>query len=781
MDTTKDIVDVPQNEEENNDDVSTEQPNVNNNNNNNNTSATSSPGLQQIEDDTDGLPLPMGMAEDISNRAEPPQQKGGKVEQLEDDICPEPPAAMLEASLNAVDPEIASKVSETLSNNLASVNEQNSPPTPFDSAEIEFEDAIAKKKAKDDIMNQKPAAVEVLPSSNRDSIYEPSREIIERGEGIDNTNTGRGGTNRRGWDDIEAQQRRAPDIESNETRGIDDVLTDDVDVPTSLNQGLPELEAYLVEDSSDSDEEEVVIYDATPVEPTVPWWKQRRTKILLGVVLVIVSTLAIVLGIELSKDDQVTLVTNVIVNVTDAPSVSLVPSTSSSPTECVNKIISNKQEIDLQKDLQISDPLNPRVAVDGRNMVVVALDGRYSGSSNGYDGPVYITFYLLDNNDEWQRVQTPIRLLDDVTSEDLSGKTMISYSVAISGTTVFLGISSNDGAGAVLVFEQNDFDEWERVDNPFIHTANTTQAKFGHSVGIDGDLACIVNNLSYEANLYHREDNNKWVQFNRTKGIGYECSISEDIIAMSDWSYEQPINPQIYKHTFVINEFESSKYSWQLYKYNRDLNAIFPVQDSVVGANIWAMDLSNDYLVYWDYVKGEAFIYRQDEVTLHQRLNITSTGPSFNSLSLDNDMLVVGGDRNTYIYSLQDGYWVESITLDESFDDIKISGRTIIATKYNDASTSEISSFNIQDCTQGMPTQLPSLSPSTPPSVSSLPTLTARPSTTLNYMTVEYSFDISYPPGEDLTQIKQDIEGNVTESFQYILSDQLIILTKSET
>lgn len=43
-------------------------------------------------------------------------------------------------------------------------------------------------------------------------------------------------------------------------------------------------------------------------------------------------------------------------------------------------------------------------------------------------------------------------------------------------------------------------------------------------------------------------------------------------------------------------------------------------------------------------------------------------------------------------------------------------------------------------------------------------------------MTVEYSFDISYPPGEDHTQIKQDIEGNVTESLQYILSDTSDIL-----
>jgi hypothetical protein len=53
-------------------------------------------------DDNSDLPLPMGMAEVISNAVEPPKQIS-KVEQIEDDISPEPPAAMLEASLIAAE------------------------------------------------------------------------------------------------------------------------------------------------------------------------------------------------------------------------------------------------------------------------------------------------------------------------------------------------------------------------------------------------------------------------------------------------------------------------------------------------------------------------------------------------------------------------------------------------------------------------------------------------------------------------------------------------------
>ena len=83
----------------------------------------------------------------------------------------------------------------------------------------------------------------------------------------------------------------------------------------------------------------------------------------------------------------------------------------------------------------------------------------------------------------------------------------------------------------------------------------------------------------------------------------------------------------------------------------------------------------------------------------------------------------MGGDNHTYIYSLRDGSWEESITLDEIYNDIKISGRTLLATKYNNTSfTSEVYSYNIQDCTQDMPTQSPS--PSSPPTISSLPTTT---------------------------------------------------------
>jgi len=304
--------------------------------------------LQQIEDDNNDIPLRMGsMIEAISNATE---GRVVEVEQIDDNDGPEPPAAMLEESLNASDPEIARKVSVALQNNLASVNGENSPPVPFNSAEYEDDKDIAKKKkkVKDEMMNRKPTAVStssdtkevVLPPSDRDLIYEPSREVVEGSEGIsDNTNTGRGDANRSGWEDI-GSGSNVRDIESQTRTNDQDIVgsinNDPVvdteataEAPTSTIQEVGDTaihipDAFLVEDV----EEEV--YDATFLEPTLPWWKQRRTKILLGFVLVILGTFAIALGFTLSQSNKTLFVTPP-PTVSFAPSLSIAPSTPPPP------------------------------------------------------------------------------------------------------------------------------------------------------------------------------------------------------------------------------------------------------------------------------------------------------------------------------------------------------------------------------------------------------------------------------------------------------------------
>lgn len=69
------------------------------------------------------------------------------------------------------------------------------------------------------------------------------------------------------------------------------------------------------------------------------------------------------------------------------------------------------------------------------------------------------------------------------------------------------------------------------------------------------------------------------------------------------------------------------------------------------------------------------------------------------------------GIDQTHVFSNQNGYWRETITLGESYESYGLSERNLITMKYNDISELyEFNSFNIEDCTQEMPTSSPSLS-----------------------------------------------------------------------
>jgi len=773
---------------------------------------------------------------------QPDAQPSADIEQIDDNDGPEPPAAMLEESLNTADTDIANKTSAAISNNLESIN-QLSPPTPFNYAQFQTAtDSIPDNKT--DLINQLSpptpfhphnipdtktladrevsinqlsppvpfnyaqfqAATDNTPDNKSDLINQlapptpfhphdvPDNKVVdinqlsppvpfnfteyEREEEDDvikmnakalTNQTPVAVSNDNASSHVEPIQNvrsnHLPTITASEQSEIDPpppVSGNHNQVPDIIRRPPPPsmlLDPHRVSDPSNMNSEPVLetatvenatpqgvdasvennetnileayavdddIYGATPLEPTLPWWKQKRTRILLGMVLVIVSTLAIVLGIELSKDDQVTLVnnvTNVIVNVTSAPSVSVAPSLSSapssSPTECVNKIISSSQEIDLVGD----DPRDPKVAVDGRNMIVASLDGRYYNTSqqlgvtysDGYEGPVFVTFYSSDEiDDKWRRVQSPLRV-DGISSL---------YSVAISDTTALLGLAyaNNDKVETAIMYEQDRFGDWVRVDE-FGQTLqcsffqlSSTNCFFGYSVDIDRDLACLTawNGIF----LYHRDEKGIWAQLDTIEdGLSPRiCSIAEDTIAVAQSG------------------------AILLYQYDRDQNKVNPIQNPNSTGSVQSMDLSNDYLVYWDLYKQDAFIYHRDDTNhafiFQQQLNIT--GQQFNSLALENDILVVRGDNNTHIYSLQDGSWEKTITLDESYDDYQLSGRTLLATKLDytslDSTTryplsSEVYSFDIQDCLREtqIPSLSPSLSPTSPPSVSLIPSISISP------------------------------------------------------
>ena len=285
------------------------------------TSTNISSGLEQIEDDNSDMPLPMGMAEVISNRAKPPKQIG-KVEQIDDDdVGPKPPT--VEDSLN--DADRSDKVRMTASLASTNNNDEPSPPVPFNSAI--YEDNMMNKQ------RQKPAAIyntnedEVVMPLVEESVYIPISGRIESMDEIRGiANTEEGDINRI----VEIESRGARDIESAGSINMADAQA--TVESTSTNQAgetdihIPE--AFLVEDI----EEEV--YIATP---TLPWWKQRRVKIFFGVVIVLVGALVVALGVSLSQSNnpvETLFVTPPTFSI--APSLSIAPSTSPSITtyEC---------------------------------------------------------------------------------------------------------------------------------------------------------------------------------------------------------------------------------------------------------------------------------------------------------------------------------------------------------------------------------------------------------------------------------------------------------------
>lgn len=128
---------------------------------------------------------------------------------------------------------------------------------------------------------------------------------------------------------------------------------------------LPEIpEAYLVDD------ETVII----ATNPTLPW-KQRRTKILFAVVLLLlVAVLAATLRITLTPERTVTQM----VAITASPTISAVPSQqptsvpsssqvpSSSPSACSYRVINSTRQIQLYSTSQT----DLKTAFDGHNLVV---------------------------------------------------------------------------------------------------------------------------------------------------------------------------------------------------------------------------------------------------------------------------------------------------------------------------------------------------------------------------------------------------------------------------
>ena len=425
---------------------------------------------------------------------------------------------------------------------------------------------------------------------------------------------------------------------------------------------------------------------------TTPWYKKHLILVLL---FVIVALVAAIVGIVVSQNNsnngggdssefnqapqQPTDLAPSSSDIKPTSTSSPIPAASSSPIACVNKIEKNEQKI----ELPLEDAHDPIMAIYGENMVIVA--------QRGGGGPLTIVFYSWVNG-LWQIVNT----FHD-------GGLVYEYSVAISGKTAFVGKVLSEfvgGAGEVLVYDQVG-DGWQEVEDPFIYDSIINHDRFGEHVDVDGDLAC-AGDYSGSTSLFRREGN-RWVHYQTIEHEYYgDCSISGDKIAIAGYT---------------------SELGWflQVYKHDEDLNRAVAAQDPISSGPIprpgysSTMDMSNNYLVYWDSWERDAFVYRWDEnnqsFSFHQQLKVP--GPVDNDLVLDKDVLVVGG-INSHIFEEQDGSWKETETLDKQYAIHALSGRVLLTVTKNE---NVVYSLDLVDCPTAIDvssttTMAPSSSPS---------------------------------------------------------------------
>ena len=291
--------------------------------------AFSSNTLVVIDDDDEaGPPLPSSMLElpNVMTPPLPPAQIAALCEQIVDDNegTDEKLVKKLEADNTAMVEESRLR-REKMSNNPdtqlslsirgVDANDDGDCPAPlsfrqFDSVDDDDDDDMLMRE-KYMALNGSSTTISSKKTNLESILYAPPREEFENEEECIN-DSAEDTNHRRGWEDIEEQlqeQQLREQIDNDyipkeeDEMGGGDILNEDdnmtiqADVrirPTTIEHAgstpiIPE--AFLVEEG----EQNVII--AEHLDPTLPWWKQRRTKMLLVVLLIVTVGLGVMGGL----------------------------------------------------------------------------------------------------------------------------------------------------------------------------------------------------------------------------------------------------------------------------------------------------------------------------------------------------------------------------------------------------------------------------------------------------------------------------------------------------
>jgi surface protein len=240
-------------------------------------------------------------------------------------------------------------------------------PRPFNSAEFEDE---PKPKTKIELCNESSDEDDGPPlsltfSEERDSLSDAKKlaatpktsSSSSRNDAPDAASSNSiGGNVTVGGDVQQTEEHQSPgDEESIQRRVVrpgnnpvsNNVRAREVVSTAEREPSVTILQAYLVEESEGSDDDDDphdTVYEATPLEPELPWWKQRRTKVFMMINCVLMALLiAVSVGLRVSfsrpsVDSTATIVENT------APAGSLFPT--KSPTKSPYKCFGDRKELD---------------------------------------------------------------------------------------------------------------------------------------------------------------------------------------------------------------------------------------------------------------------------------------------------------------------------------------------------------------------------------------------------------------------------------------------------
>jgi len=360
---------------------------------------------------------------------------------------------------------------------------------------------------------------------------------------------------------------------------------------------------------------------------------------------------------------------------------------------------------------------------------------------------------------------------NDVYTFQYSYPTNNEYSIDVSDNVAMLGLPVyRNGAGLVYLFEkqhqyggtanisgtEEDTVVWEFIQEPILPIDAWPNDQFGHTVGLttssnsndsEGESQLAVVSALVDKAIYI---------FQKTDVIGKEAeeveAVDSQSTATNGWNQLSKLDlnyipNQVYVTKETILVLDSITGELHFYEYNTQSNEILSSQESIISnPNLDEYDASSTILelvnvtgsgrlidnvaVDEDTFAYSAMIYKNDtkswdfegvyiysrpsddaQFTLLQFLNASIYDfDSTVDIAIDDDILLIGST----IFSKQShGYYVESFTLNGQYINPQLSGRRILAemmSPNDNVETTEIVSLDIEDCTQGMPTQLHSTS-----------------------------------------------------------------------